>query len=166
MIKKNTKTLYMAVAPFWQTLCNRGCPKNSIVIHQLTKGSYPDKNWFLFQFCSNARNWLGMQGQRVTAVTLSIHGSHIVSRLSLVVLQHSCTPFQNTFIPKPQELRSWYFVIRFHLPPPVMCHVSHVMYHMSHVMCHMSLNFCLIFCSDKVVKLVGGGSVINGAYPV
>ena len=31
---------------------------------------------------------------------------------------------------------------------------------LSHVTCH------IFFSSDKVVKLIGGGSVINGAYPV
>ena len=54
------------------------------------------------------------------------------------------------------------------------CHVSHVKCHMS-VMCHMSSVTCQVshvfFLSSfflniffyKVVKLVGGGSVINGA---
>ena len=41
----------------------------------------------------------------------------------------------------------------------ISCHMSCVTCHMSHVMCHM-------FVLDKVVKLVSGGSVINGAYPV
>ena len=50
----------------------------------------------------------------------------------------------------------------------VMCHVSCVMCHVSHVTCpcHMSHFFSSSFFSDKVVKLIGGGSVINGAYPV
>ena len=37
--------------------------------------------------------------------------------------------------------------------------------HMSRVTCHVSLFFFFLF-SDKVVKLICGGSVINGAYPV
>ena len=56
-------------------------------------------------------------------------------------------------------------------------HVSRVMCHMSHVTCRMSkkkLHFFSIKKTkknlpkklDKVVELVGGGSVINGAYPV
>ena len=45
----------------------------------------------------------------------------------------------------------------------VTCHVSHVTCHVSHVTCHMS-HVKKKF--DKVVELVGGGSVINGAYPV
>ena len=56
--------------------------------------------------------------------------------------------------------------------PPFMCHMSHVMCHMSrvtchvsHVACHMSHVTCHIFF-DKVVNHIGGGSVINGAYPV
>ena len=40
----------------------------------------------------------------------------------------------------------------------VMCHVSRITCHVSHVTCHMSHIFL-----DKVEKLVGGGSVINGA---
>ena len=38
----------------------------------------------------------------------------------------------------------------------VTCYVSHVMCQVSHV----------IFFSVKVAELVGGGSVINGTYPV
>ena len=38
------------------------------------------------------------------------------------------------------------------------------MCHMSCVMCHMS-HFLNIFF-DNLVKLIGGGSDINGAYPV
>ena len=62
----------------------------------------------------------------------------------------------------------------------VMCHVSCVMCHVSHVTCHMSKYYFLTFFYlkkiygfslylkklDKVVELVGGESVINGAYPV
>ena len=44
----------------------------------------------------------------------------------------------------------------------VMCHMSRVTCYMSHVTCH----FFLLLFLDKVVKLIGGGSVINGAYPV
>ena len=42
-----------------------------------------------------------------------------------------------------------------------MCHVSHVTCQLSHV-----IFFLFIKKFDKVVELVGGGSVINGAYPV
>ena len=47
--------------------------------------------------------------------------------------------------------------------------MSHVMCHMSHVTCRMSRVACHIFFffySAKVVKLIDGESVINGAYPV
>ena len=53
----------------------------------------------------------------------------------------------------------------------VTCHLSHVTCHMSHVTCHMLFFFkCLVFLYpeqklDNVVELVGGGSVINRAYP-
>ena len=65
-----------------------------------------------------------------------------------------------------------------------MCHVSYVTCHLSRVTSHLSLVTCqkkvvvdnLIFLFiylfsrktklDKVVELVGGGSVINGALPV
>ena len=43
--------------------------------------------------------------------------------------------------------------------------MSHVTCHMSCVMCQMSHVF-FVFVSDKMVELVGGGPVINGAYPV
>ena len=45
-----------------------------------------------------------------------------------------------------------------------MYHMSRVMRHMSRVTCHFF--FFFFFFLDKVVKLIGGGSVINGAYPV
>ena len=47
--------------------------------------------------------------------------------------------------------------------------MSHVMCHVSHVTCHVShVKFFVFFCCFfvKVVKLIGGGSVINGANPV
>ena len=59
---------------------------------------------------------------------------------------------------------------------PTTCHMSHVACHMSHVMCHVSSVKChvshvtchmsLFFSPDKVVKLISGGFVINGAYRV
>ena len=42
--------------------------------------------------------------------------------------------------------------------------MSHVTCHVSHVMCQMWHFF--LFFSDNLVKLIGGGSVINVAYPV
>ena len=60
---------------------------------------------------------------------------------------------------------------KVHLSIPVMCQVSHVTCHMSRVTCCVSPITCHMssvrfFFLDKVVKLVRGGSVINGAYPV
>ena len=64
------------------------------------------------------------------------------------------------------------------LPPPgVTCHMSHIMCHMSSVTCHVSrvmyhayIYIYLVFIHfsslDKKVEIVGGGSVINSAYPV
>ena len=48
----------------------------------------------------------------------------------------------------------------------VMCHMSYVTCHISCVTCHMSKKFSSSFSSDKVVKLIDGRSVINGAYPI
>ena len=49
----------------------------------------------------------------------------------------------------------------------VMCQVSCVTCQVSCVSCHISgVIVIFIFISDKAVGLVGGGSVINGAYPV
>ena len=51
---------------------------------------------------------------------------------------------------------------------PVTCHMLPVTCHLSCVTCHLSnvkiyIHFLYLF--NKVVELVGGGSVINGAYP-
>ena len=57
------------------------------------------------------------------------------------------------------------------VPPPPTCHVSGVMCQVSCVKCHMSSVTChylfiyYLFFLEKEVKLVGGGSVINGATP-
>ena len=47
--------------------------------------------------------------------------------------------------------------------PHVTCHVSDVMCHMSHVTCNL---FDFFSSSVKIMELVGGASVIHGAYPV
>ena len=52
------------------------------------------------------------------------------------------------------------FLEKVHFPPPVMCHRSCVTFHMSRVTCPVSH-----VTSHKVVKLVGGGSDIDGATP-
>ena len=54
-------------------------------------------------------------------------------------------------------------------PQHVTCHMSHAPCYVSHVTCH--LLHVIFFLSLKkkiynVAKLIGGGSVINGAYPV
>ena len=49
----------------------------------------------------------------------------------------------------------------------VTCHVSRVTCHVSHVTCHLSHVICHdVFFFGKGLELVGGGSIINGAYPV
>ena len=66
---------------------------------------------------------------------------------------------------RARELKFWKKV---HLPPTpsgVICHMSHVMCQVSHVMCHMCFFLSSSF-SDKGVNIVGGGSVISGAYPI
>ena len=74
---------------------------------------------------------------------------------------------------KAKELK---FGEKIHLPPPVMCHISSITCHGSHVTCRgshvtchvshaMDYNIFSIFFLAKVVKLVDGGSVINGATP-
>ena len=64
---------------------------------------------------------------------------------------------------RARELNFWE---NGYLLSPVICHMSGVTCDMSRVPCHMSLIFLLSFLLDKVVKLVGGGSVIIGADPV
>ena len=49
---------------------------------------------------------------------------------------------------------------------PVTCHVSPVTCHLSLVRCHLKKKIILQKKLDTVVELVGGASVINGAYPV
>ena len=46
-----------------------------------------------------------------------------------------------------------------HMSCVICCHISHVMCHISHITCHLFLYFFFY----KVVNLVGGGFIINGA---
>ena len=49
----------------------------------------------------------------------------------------------------------------------VTCHMPHVICNMSNFTCHMTrVTYLKKNYLDKVVNLVGGGGVINGAYPV
>ena len=56
--------------------------------------------------------------------------------------------------------------------PPTMCQISHITCHLSHVMCHVSCvtrhvsHVAHKKMPNNLVELVGGGSFINGAYPV
>ena len=65
---------------------------------------------------------------------------------------------------RARELKFWENV---HPPPCVPCHVSHVTCHMSGITCYMSCVMCPMshFFFTKF-ELIGGGSVINRAYPV
>ena len=68
---------------------------------------------------------------------------------------------------RARELKFWENV---HPTLCVMCHVSCVKCQVSSVTCHISgvaCHFCLLFFSlGEGLDLLGGGSVINGAYPV
>ena len=67
---------------------------------------------------------------------------------------------------RARELKFWENI---HPPPHVTCnlslvtcHVSNVICHVSHVTCHMFFFVCFFW--DKVLEIIGVGSVINGAY--
>ena len=67
--------------------------------------------------------------------------------------------------------KSWGARENVHPTLCVMCQVSCVTCHVSPVMCRLSHVKCNFFLYpekklDKMVKIVGGWSVINGAYPV
>ena len=75
---------------------------------------------------------------------------------------------QNTVYPKPLDLGSWNVERMF--TPPTMCCASRVTRQVSSVTCHVwSVNiffeYFFLGGGDKVVKLVKGGSVINGPTP-
>ena len=91
---------------------------------------------------------------------------HIICHLSHVILLPyfyclvsgvACQLSGVTCNSKTVRARENKFWEKDHLLPPVTCHVSHVTCHMSHVPLY------LFFSLDKVVNLVGGGSVINRA---
>ena len=55
---------------------------------------------------------------------------------------------------------------KVHLPPHIKCKLTHVTCHMSHDKCNMSRVLYNNSFFYKVGDLVGGGFVINEAYPV
>ena len=78
------------------------------------------------------------------------------------VSQHFPPNLHNIINHKQRELGGWNFESMFTLR-----NMSHVMCHVSCVMCPCRVSqFFLFFFLDKVVKIIGGESVINGAYPV
>ena len=73
---------------------------------------------------------------------------------------------QNIGTPKPLKIGTG--IVR-QCSPRSVCQVSHIMCHVSHVICHVSSVTCHTFEFDfyyNLLQLVGGGSVLNGAYPV
>ena len=68
----------------------------------------------------------------------------------------------NSVYPKPLELGIWHFETMLTTPcvSCVTCHVSRDMWHMTHDMGHVREK------NDRLVELVGRGSVIKRSYPV
>ena len=112
--------------------------------------SFPYKEW---QVCIFIINRPGVDGAVLQSASSFIH--LFINSVSQPFLPY----FQNLINHKPEELGSWNFEIMFTPPQHVTCRMSHVMCLVSRVTCH------IFFCC-KVVKLISGGSVINGAYPV
>ena len=100
--------------------------------------------------------------QWMTKVFIKQPRLHRVCETPLSLTEWVSGPFppylQNITNPKPLELGTWNLETMFTSP-----NMSHVMCHMSPVTCHKSFFLSFIY---KGVKLVGGGSVINGAYPI
>ena len=147
------------------------------------------ENWFLKQIWKNRffifffKLWIGRGGYIFSSKLFSEKAKHLRMCPSIDGNVGENWLRQGPIITRPYYkqplyLLSWNFE-RMFTPPNmshVMCHVKcqvtchvtchvtcQVTCHMSHVTCHMSFFF---FFLDKVVKLIGGGSVINGAYPV
>ena len=97
----------------------------------------------------------------VAGAVLQTHSSFINS-LSPWVFSSQSSRYHKSQTIRVRKLKFWENV---HPLQHVTCHVSHVTCCMSDFMWHMSCVTCHIFF-DNVVKLIGGGSVINGAYPV
>ena len=128
-------------------------------------------------------------GFRVTAILLNVWilpiggASAVVGLLSTgptpSLLSHGLSNglwkyLHNSVYPKLLELGSCNFETMFTTPcvSRVKCHVSCATCHMSHFMCHLWHDTCQVsqviiyFFNYNLFELVGGGSVINGAYPV
>ena len=110
---------------------------------------------------NKAINRPGVAGPVLKTPLLLIHS---VSQWSFS-LQSS--KHHNSQTVRARDLKFWDNV---HHPLCVTCHMSRVIFHVSpvtrhvpHVMCHQFFSSSLFL--DKVVELVAGGSVINGATP-
>ena len=107
------------------------------------KLEFPDKSW---NRCLIVINWL------IKSSLVKISSRHCLSQ---IVRSRKPTFWEN-----------------FHPPPHDTCHMSRAMYDMWHVTCYVWHVTCYLkpiindFFFYKVVRLVGGGSVINRAYPV
>ena len=132
-------------------------------------------NWFHQarpQFISSGPHWVCQaESTSIRPPKLSIGQYHVVQAIWFREPPKKCDLnlgfFQNrsgpSSPPRIFKILGHFFNLKFwekfHLPPPVMCYMSRITCHVSHVTCRMSL-FSFFFTE---LKLVGGGSVINGA---
>ena len=96
------------------------------------------------------------------------HVTHAICHMSGVRCQMSGVRCQVSIVTcqlPPNHKTQRAEILREGSPPPT-CHMSPVTYHMSCVTCHVSHVTYFISFFSNVMKLFGGGSVINGAYPV
>ena len=82
----------------------------------------------------------------------------LIQRVSQLAFSSKSSKYHKSQTVGGRGLKFWK---KIHPPQHITCHVSHVTCHVSPVTCHMSH----FFLSWKVVKLIGGGFVINKAYP-
>ena len=128
--------------------------------------------WFKWQqlpgICGCVFNRPGVAGAVLQSPPLLINS--LTDSLTDPLVQISSKHCQS----QTRRARELKFVENVHPTLCVMCHVSPVTSHLSLVTCHLwhvkkkrrKVFFLSLKKLDKVVELVGGGSVINGAYPI
>ena len=87
-------------------------------------------------------------------------------QLSQRCISSKSSKYHNTKTVRARKLKFFKRMFISHKVSCVTCHMSRVMCHMSTVTCHRSSVMSHLLPFKKMVEVVGGGFVINGAYPV
>jgi len=137
--------------------CHMSNLQNIVTLKPIELGAWNFETMFTTPSVSHVTRHMSRVTCHMWHVTC--HMSHVTCHMSHVTCRSLKHHHSQTI--RARDLTFWHNV---HHLSRVMCHVSHVNCHLSPVTRHLS--HLIVFNFFFIVEQVGGGSVINGAYPV